>query len=182
MNGQLKQAAEHELHGKPEHSFVQASCKRPWGGRSTGGWWMGRGDPPASWACGPPALSPSLKTMTQVCRSNQVPVIHTMPYNASVVMPTKGIKDMRPSHAVTISRDVTEAGLCHAAPYVVTYCTLLLANQLGLLLKVHGSLGSRSVTDHLTLVYACCLHWSWWFGFAQLCIAPRCHPNSQYAC
>ncbi len=45
---------------------MQVFCKRPWGEESTGGWWMGRAAPLASWACGPPELLPSLRTMIQV--------------------------------------------------------------------------------------------------------------------
>ena len=45
---------------------MQVFCKRPWGEGSTGGWWMGRAAPLASWACGPPELLPSLRTMIQV--------------------------------------------------------------------------------------------------------------------
>lgn len=45
---------------------MQVFCKRPWGEGSTGGWWMVRVAPLASWACGPPELSPSLRTMIQV--------------------------------------------------------------------------------------------------------------------
>jgi len=49
---------------------MQVFCKRPWGEGSTGGWWMGRAAPLASWACGPPELSPSLRTMIQVQHLN----------------------------------------------------------------------------------------------------------------
>ncbi len=45
---------------------TQVFCKRPWGEGSTGGWWMGRAALLASWACGPPELLPSSRTMIQV--------------------------------------------------------------------------------------------------------------------
>ncbi len=45
---------------------LQASCRRPWGGGSTGGCATARAARRACWACGPLAPSPSSTTTTQV--------------------------------------------------------------------------------------------------------------------
>ena len=50
---------------------LQASCRRPWLGGSTGGWWMGRGAPLGSLACGPAEPSPLLRIMTVSAPSEQ---------------------------------------------------------------------------------------------------------------
>ena len=48
----------------PDSHVLQASCRRPWLGESTGGWWTGRGAPLGSLACGPAEPSPLLQIMT----------------------------------------------------------------------------------------------------------------------